>query len=155
MKAVLQRVKFASVAVDQMSYKKETGKKETVGEISHGLLVYLGLGHDDTLAIGHKMIDKILTYRVFENEQGKLDKNVQQVDGGLLLVSQFTLLANTHSGRRPDFKPAMAPEFAKPLFEQIVAYAKSQYAIVQTGQFGADMQVSSCNDGPINFIFEL
>ena len=150
MKAVLQRVKFAKVAVNQAPHPKQI-----VGEIAHGVLVYLGLGHDDTLAMGQKMIDKILTYRVFENEQGKMDKNVQQVNGGLLLVSQFTLLANTQSGRRPDFKPAMAPDTAKALFAQIVAYAKTQYAAVQTGEFGADMQVSSCNDGPINFIFEL
>lgn len=145
MKAVLQRVKFAKVEVDQV----------TVGEISQGVLVYLGLGHDDTLAMGQKMIDKILTYRVFENEHGKMDKNVQEVNGGLLLVSQFTLLANTQSGRRPDFKPAMAPEAAKALFAQIVDYAKTQYAVVQTGEFGANMQVSSCNDGPINFIFAI
>lgn len=150
MKAVLQRVKFAKVAVNQAP-----NPQQIVGEIAHGVLVYLGLGHDDTLAMGQKMIDKILTYRVFENEQGKMDKNVQQVNGGLLLVSQFTLLANTQSGRRPDFKPAMAPDTAKALFAQIVAYAKMQYAAVQTGEFGADMQVSSCNDGPINFIFEL
>jgi len=150
MKAVLQRVKFAKVAVGQAPHPQQI-----VGEIAHGVLVYLGLGHDDTLAMGQKMIDKILTYRVFENEQGKMDKNVQQVNGGLLLVSQFTLLANTQSGRRPDFKPAMAPDTAKALFAQIVAYAKTQYAAVQTGEFGADMQVSSCNDGPINFIFEL
>lgn len=150
MKAVLQRVKFAKVAVGQPPHPQQI-----VGEIAHGVLVYLGLGHDDTLAMGQKMIDKILTYRVFENEQGKMDKNVQQVNGGLLLVSQFTLLANTQSGRRPDFKPAMAPDTAKALFAQIVAYAKTEYAAVQTGEFGADMQVSSCNDGPINFIFEL
>ena len=150
MKAVLQRVKFAKVAVNQAP-----NSQQIVGEIAHGVLVYLGLGHDDTLAMGQKMIDKILTYRVFENELGKMDKNVQQVNGGLLLVSQFTLLANTQSGRRPDFKPAMAPDTAKALFAQIVAYAKTQYAAVQTGEFGADMQVSSCNDGPINFIFEL
>lgn len=150
MKAVLQRVKFAKVAVGQAPHPQQI-----VGEIAHGILVYLGLGHDDTLAMGQKMIDKILTYRVFENELGKMDKNVQQVNGGLLLVSQFTLLANTQSGRRPDFKPAMAPDTAKALFAQIVAYAKTQYAAVQTGEFGADMQVSSCNDGPINFIFEL
>nr|WP_315265388.1 D-aminoacyl-tRNA deacylase [Moraxella osloensis] len=150
MKAVLQRVKFAKVAVNQALHQQQI-----VGEIAHGVLVYLGLGHDDTLAMGQKMIDKILTYRVFENEQGKMDKNVQQVNGGLLLVSQFTLLANTQSGRRPDFKPAMAPDTAKALFAEIVAYAKTQYAAVQTGEFGADMQVSSCNDGPINFIFEL
>ena len=150
MKAVLQRVKFAKVAVNRAPHPQQI-----VGEITHGVLVYLGLGHDDTLAMGQKMIDKILTYRVFENELGKMDKNVQQVNGGLLLVSQFTLLANTQSGRRPDFKPAMAPDTAKALFAQIVAYAKTQYAAVQTGEFGADMQVSSCNDGPINFIFEL
>lgn len=150
MKAVLQRVKFAKVAVGQAPYPQQI-----VGEIAHGVLVYLGLGHDDTLLMGQKMIDKILTYRVFENELGKMDKNVQQVNGGLLLVPQFTLLANTQSGRRPDFKPAMAPDTAKALFAQIVAYAKTQYAAVQTGEFGADMQVSSCNDGPINFIFEL
>ena len=150
MKAVLQRVKFAKVAVGQAPHSQQI-----VGEIAHGVLVYLGLGHDDTLAMGQKMIDKILTYRVFENELGKMDKNVQQVNGGLLLVSQFTLLANTQSGRRPDFKPAMAPDTAKALFAQIVAYAKTQYAAVQTGEFGANMQVSSCNDGPINFIFEL
>jgi len=150
MKAVLQRVKFAKVAVGQAPHQQQI-----VGEIAHGVLAYLGLGHDDTLAMGQKMIDKILTYRVFENEIGKMDKNVQQVNGGLLLVSQFTLLANTQSGRRPDFKPAMAPDTAKALFAQIVAYAKTQYATVQTGEFGADMQVSSCNDGPINFIFEL
>lgn len=150
MKAVLQRVKFAKVAVGQAPHQQQI-----VGEIAHGVLVYLGLGHDDTLSMGQKMIDKILTYRVFENELGKMDKNVQEVNGGLLLVSQFTLLANTQSGRRPDFKPAMAPDTAKALFAQIVAYAKTQYAAVQTGEFGADMQVSSCNDGPINFIFEL
>lgn len=150
MKAVLQRVKFAKVEVGQAPHQQQI-----VGEIAHGVLVYLGLGHDDTLAMGQKMIDKILTYRVFENELGKMDKNVQEVNGGLLLVSQFTLLANTQSGRRPDFKPAMAPDTAKALFAQIVAYAKTQYATVQTGEFGADMQVSSCNDGPINFIFEL
>lgn len=150
MKAVLQRVKFAKVAVNHGPHPQQI-----VGEIAHGVLVYLGLGRDDTLAMGQKMIDKILTYRVFENELGKMDKNVQEVNGGLLLVSQFTLLANTQSGRRPDFKPAMAPDTAKALFAQIVAYAKTQYAAVQTGEFGADMQVSSCNDGPINFIFEL
>ena len=150
MKAVLQRVKFAKVAGNQAPHSQQI-----VGEISHGVLIYLGLGHDDTLAMGQKMIDKILTYRVFENALGKMDKNVQQVNGGLLLVSQFTLLANTQSGRRPDFKPAMAPDTAKALFAQIVAYAKTQYAAVQTGEFGANMQVSSCNDGPINFIFEL
>lgn len=149
MKAVIQRVNFAKVAVDST----------VVGQIEQGILVYLGLGHDDTLDVGKKMIDKILTYRIFENDQGKLDKNVTEINentgGGLLIVSQFTLLANTQNGRRPDFKPAMSPDLAKHLYEQIVAYAKQQYHTVATGEFGADMQVTSCNDGPINFMFEL
>ena len=145
MKAVIQRVQHAKVEV----------ANTPIGEIQQGLLVYLGLGHDDTLATGQKMIDKILSYRVFENSQGKLDKNVQEVSGGLLLVSQFTLLANTQSGRRPDFKPAMVPDVAAKLFEQIVDYARNQYPYLATGRFGADMQVTSCNDGPINFIFDL
>ena len=145
MKAVIQRVNFAQVAVDQ----------QIVGTIDQGILVYLGLGHDDNLAIGKKMIDKIITYRLFENDLGKLDKNLQDIDGGLLIVSQFTLLANTQSRRRPDFKPAMAPSLAKPLFADIVRYAQQQHNKVATGIFGADMLVSSANDGPINFLFEL
>lgn len=145
MKAVIQRVKFAKVEVSQ----------HVVGEIEQGVLVYLGLGHDDDFEQGKKMIDKILTYRLFENEEGKLDKNVGEMNGGLLIVSQFTLLANTQNGRRPDFKPAMPPTLAKDLYEQIVEYAKQNYHTVATGEFGADMQVTSCNDGPINFIFEL
>lgn len=145
MKAVMQRVKFANVVVDN----------HTVGEIEHGVLVYLGLGQDDDLNIAKKMIDKILTYRIFEDENGKMGKNVAEVGGGLLLVPQFTLLANTKNGRRPDFAPAMSPQYAKPLFDEIVEYAKTQHDKVATGEFGANMQVSSCNDGPINFVFEL
>lgn len=145
MKAVIQRVNFAQVIVNE----------KIIGEISQGILVYLGLGHDDNLEKAKKMFDKILNYRLFENEMGKLDKNVQQVNGGILLVSQFTLLANTNSGRRPDFKPAMPPQPAKELFHQIIDYAKAQYHSVATGEFGANMQVISCNDGPINFILEI
>lgn len=145
MKAVLQRVHFAKVEVNGT----------IVGEIQQGVLVYLGLGHNDTLTIGQKMIDKILTYRIFEDDNGKMGKSVQDVAGGVLLVSQFTLLANTRSGRRPDFKPAMSPDIAKPLFDEIVNYAKSQYTPIATGEFGANMQISSCNDGPINFVFDI
>lgn len=145
MRAVLQRVHFAKVEVNG----------QIVGEIQQGVLVYLGLGHDDSLEIGQKMVDKILTYRIFEDENGKMGKSVQDVAGGVLLVSQFTLLANTRSGRRPDFKPAMSPEIAKPLFDKIVNYAKNQYTKVETGEFGANMQISSCNDGPINFVFDI
>ena len=145
MRAVIQRVTQASVCVDG----------QTVGEIEHGILAYIGLGHEDTLETAKKMVDKILTYRIFANEEDKLDKNVQQAEGGVLLVSQFTLMANTHKGRRPDFAPAMPPAAAKALFTELVAYAKAQYSLVATGEFGAHMQVTANNDGPINFILEV
>ena len=150
MKALIQRVKGASVTIDE----------QCVGTIEQGVLAYIGLGHDDTLQSAQRMVDKILTYRIFENDDdpakyGKLDKNVQQVAGGLLLVSQFTLMAKTDKGRRPDFGGAMAPDIAQALLAQLVAYAKTQHANVATGQFGADMQVSSINDGPLNFLLEV
>ena len=102
MRALIQRVRRASVTVDT----------HCVGEIEHGLLAYIGLGHDDNLQSAQRMVDKILTYRIFDNDDdpaklGKLDKNVQQVEGGLLLVSQFTLMAKTDKGRRPDFGGAV------------------------------------------------
>lgn len=150
MKALIQRVKHASVSVDG----------QEVGAIDFGVLAYIGLGHDDNLQSAQRMIDKILTYRLFENDDdpakyGKLDKNVQQVGGGLLLVSQFTLMAKTDKGRRPDFGGAMAPDKAQALFAQLVDYAKTQYVTVATGQFGANMQVMSVNDGPLNFLLEV
>lgn len=145
MKAVIQRVTQASVSVDG----------QVVGEIEKGVLAYIGLGHEDDLQSAQKLVDKILSYRIFPNEQGKLDKNVQQVGGGVLLVSQFTLMAKTDKGRRPDFGPAMAPEAAAALFEQLVTYAQQHFEHVATGSFGADMQVMAINDGPINFILEV
>ena len=150
MKALIQRVKHASVSVDG----------QEVGAIDEGILAYIGLGHDDNLQSAQRMVDKILTYRLFENNDdpakyGKLDKNVQQVGGGLLLVSQFTLMAKTDKGRRPDFGGAMAPDVAQSLFAQMIDYAKTQHPTVATGQFGADMQVISVNDGPLNFLLEV
>ncbi len=145
MKALIQRVSAASVTVEG----------QTVGEIEQGILAYIGLGPEDDFEIAKKMVNKILTYRIFDNEAGKLDKNVQQVEGGLLLVSQFTLMAKTDKGRRPDFGGAMAPVQASELFEQMVAYAKQQYKKVATGEFGANMLVRADNDGPLNFILEV
>ena len=150
MRALIQRVKHASVSVDG----------QEVGAIDNGVLAYIGLGHDDNLQSAQRMVDKILTYRIFENDDdpakyGTLDKNVQQVGGGLLLVSQFTLMAKTDKGRRPDFGGAMAPDMAQSLFAQLVDYAKTQHPTVATGQFGADMQVLSVNDGPLNFLLEV
>jgi len=145
MRALLQRVLEAKVVVE--------GK--TTGEIGHGILVFLGLGKEDTLDTGKKLIDKILKYRFFDDEQGKMGWNVSQAGGGILLVSQFTLMAQTQKGLRPDFGPAMPPSEAKVLYEDLVAYTKSQFENVQTGIFAADMKVHLVNDGPITFNLEI
>ncbi len=135
MRALLQRVLEAKVIVE--------GK--ITGEIGHGILVFLGLGKEDTLDTGKKLIDKILNYRFFDDEQGKMGWNVSQAGGGILLVSQFTLMAQTQKGLRPDFGPAMPPSEAKVLYEELVAYTKSQFENVQTGIFAADMKVHLVN----------
>ena len=123
MKALLQRVLEAKVMVDG----------EITGQIEHGILVFLGIGKEDNLEKGKKLIDKIIKYRFFDDEDGKMGWNVTQAGGGLLLVSQFTLMAQTQKGLRPDFGPAMPPAAAKELYEQLVEYAKSQFTNVQTG----------------------
>lgn len=145
MRALLQRVLEAKVVVEG----------ETTGEIQHGMLVFLGLGKEDTLEKGKKLIDKILKYRFFDDENGKMGWNISQANGGLLLVSQFTLMAQTQKGLRPDFAPAMPPSEAKVLYEQLVAYAESQFKQVQTGIFAADMKVHLVNDGPVTFNLEV
>mgnify|MGYP003603743248 FL=1 len=145
MRALLQRVLEAKVVVDA----------ETTGEIQKGILVFLGIGKDDNLENGKKLIDKILKYRLFDDEQGKMGWNVSQANGGILLVSQFTLMAQTQKGLRPDFGSAMPPADAKVLYEQLVEYAQSQFENVQTGIFAADMKVHLVNDGPVTFNLEI
>lgn len=145
MRALLQRVLEAKVVVDG----------ETTGEIENGILVFIGLGKEDNLEKGKKLIDKILKYRFFDDEQGKMGWNVRQANGGILLVSQFTLMAQTQKGLRPDFGLAMPPSEAKALYEQLVDYAKSQFEYVQTGVFAADMKVHLVNDGPVTFNLEV
>lgn len=145
MRALIQRVKSAKVEVNG----------QIVGHIEQGLLVFIGLGKHDTLATAEKLIKKILAYRVFGDDTGRMNHNVQQVKGGLLLVSQFTLMAETRKGLRPDFGPAMPPDDAKQLFAQLVELAKTMYDSVETGEFGADMQVSLINDGPVTFALDV
>ena len=145
MRALIQRVLEAKVVVDG----------QTTGEIEKGLWVFLGLGKDDTLEKGQKLIDKILKYRIFDDENGKMGWNVSQASGGILLVSQFTLMAQTQKGLRPDFGPAMPPSDAKALYEQLVEYAQQQFENVQTGIFAADMKVHLVNDGPVTFNLEI
>ncbi|MEY4435803.1 MAG: hypothetical protein RLY41_930 [Pseudomonadota bacterium] len=139
MKAVLQRVSQAQVVVDG----------QTVGQIKQGLLVLLCAERGDTDAVGQKMLDKILKLRVFYDEAGKMNHNVVDVNGGLLIVSQFTLAADTRSGTRPSFTSAAPADEGRRLYDAFVAQAKAQHPDVQTGVFGADMQVHLVNDGPV------
>lgn len=139
--ALIQRVKRASVEVNQ----------QTVGQIDAGLLVFLCAEKNDTPEIGERLLKKVLAYRVFGDENGKMNLSVADTQGGLLIVSQFTLAANTNSGTRASFTPAAAPELAKNLYDGWVKSAQAQHAQVQTGVFGADMQVGLVNDGPVTF----
>ncbi len=139
MKAVLQRVSEARVVVDGA----------TVGEIAQGLLVLLCAEKGDTDDVGQKMLDKILKLRVFYDEAGKMNRSVVDVQGGLLVVSQFTLAADTSSGTRPSFTSAAPSDEGRRLYDAFVAQAQAQHPQVQTGIFGADMQVHLVNDGPV------
>lgn len=139
--ALLQRVRRADVQVDG----------QVVGSIGPGILVLLGVEATDQPLILKKLADKVLKYRLFNDDNGKMNLNVQQIGGQLLVVSQFTLAADTNSGLRPSFTPAALPAVAEPLYQQFVEYCQSQGVVVATGQFGADMQVSLVNDGPVTF----
>lgn len=145
MRALIQRVRQASVEVNQ----------QAIGQIDQGLLVFVGLAKTDTPQTAEKLLKKILTYRLFSDESGRMNLNLQQVNGGLLLVSQFTLMAETRKGLRPDFGPAMPPDEARELFSRLVEHAKNIYPKVQTGEFGADMQVILQNDGPVTFMLDI
>ena len=137
--AILQRVSQASVRVDG----------EVIGQIDAGLLVLLCAEKGDTEALADKMLAKILKLRIFNDEAGKMNRSVQDVGGGLLVVSQFTLAADVAGGNRPSFTQAAAPEDGRRLYEHFVAQARAAHPVVQTGQFAADMKVSLVNDGPI------
>lgn len=145
MKALLQRVSQASVTIDDAE----------VARIANGLLVLIGIEPNDTQQSAEKMLHKLLNYRVFADEQGRMNKSLIDIQGGLLLVSQFTLAADTRSGLRPGFSTAAAPAQAEALFNQLVSMAQKSHVNVQTGQFGADMQVQLTNDGPVTFMLEV
>ena len=137
--ALLQRVSEARVRVEG----------EVIGEIGRGLLVLLCAERGDTEAVGDKLLAKLLKLRIFADEAGKMNRSVQDVGGGLLLVSQFTLAADVSGGNRPSFTQAAAPEDGRRLYEHVVRQARAAHPLVQTGQFAADMQVALVNDGPI------
>lgn len=145
MKALLQRVNEANVTIEGVE----------VARIADGLLVLVGIEPDDSEQSAKKMLHKLLNYRVFADEQERMNKSLTDIQGGLLLVSQFTLAADTRSGLRPGFSTAAAPAQAEALFEQLVKMARQSHHNVQTGQFGANMQVQLINDGPVTFLLEV
>jgi D-tyrosyl-tRNA(Tyr) deacylase len=138
---LLQRVSQASVVVDG----------ETVGAIGAGLMVLLCAERNDTEREADLLLSKLLSYRVFSDDAGKMNRSVTDVAGGLLLVPQFTLAADTQSGTRPSFTPAAPPAEGKRLFDYFVEKARARHPVVETGRFGAHMQVSLTNDGPVTF----
>lgn len=139
--ALLQRVSHAALRIDGAVYS----------EIGKGLVVLLGLERDDSLQQGQRLLRRVLDYRVFPDEEGRMNRSLRDIDGDLLLVSQFTLAADTGRGLRPGFSSAMPPADAESLYDQLVVFLQAEHARVATGRFGADMKVLLENDGPVTF----
>jgi len=144
MRLLVQRVSQASVTVDA----------QVVGSIDKGLLVFLGIHKDDKIEKTRYLAHKLCTLRIFNDEGGKMNLSVEESDGGVLIISQFTLYANCSSGRRPDFFAAAPLEIARPFYEKFVSEVKEKIPSVQTGRFGALMQVHLINDGPVTLLID-
>lgn len=142
---LIQRVTQGKVEVDQ----------QIIGEIGAGLVVLTGFQPNDNIETIHKMTHKLLHYRLFADENDKMNLNIQQVKGSLLLIPQFTLAADTQKGLRPSFSSSATPDIANILFNDFINHAKQTYPSIESGQFGADMQVSLTNDGPVTFWLEV
>lgn len=143
--ALLQRVRSASVEVNN----------EVIGEIQQGLLVLLGVQKEDDEDKAKRLVDRVIQYRVFSDVDDKMNLSLKDINGGLLLVPQFTLAADTRKGKRPSFSSAAHPGEGKRLFDYAVEYSRNIFPNIATGQFGADMQVSLINDGPVTFWLEV
>ncbi len=143
MKAIVTRVSKASVTIEE----------EIKGEIGTGFLILLGVAPDDNLDICHRLADKICNLRVFSDENGKMNRSLEQVGGEILVISQFTLYGDT-SSRRPGFTGAAKPNLAIPLYESFIKKCEDNGFLVKSGEFGGDMQVSSVNDGPVTICFD-
>ena len=141
MKALIQRVRKAQVDIE--------GK--TVGQIEQGVLALIGIEKTDTTENAKKLLKKIINYRIFSDEEERMNLSLQDINGGLLLVSQFTLVANTQKGLRPSFSSAANPKMSEELYYYLVKHAKTSSLNIQTGQFAANMQISLINDGPVTF----
>lgn len=144
MKFVIQRVLESKVTIDG----------ETVGSIGRGLMVLIGIGRDDTKETADKFVRKMIGLRIFEDEEGKTNLALRDVDGQLLLISQFTLYADCRRGNRPGFTDAAPPAEAEALYDYIVDACRREVSVVQTGAFGADMKVSLVNDGPFTIVLD-
>ena len=144
MRAVVQRVTHASVTVDG----------ELLGRIGKGFMILLGVADGDTVQLAEKMADKICRLRIFEDENGKTNLSLADVEGELLIISQFTLYADCHKGNRPSFIEAGAPDKANALYEYIITKCRQSVSCVKTGEFGADMKVALVNDGPFTIILD-
>ena len=139
--ALIQRVREAEVRVAD----------ESVGHIDHGILALIGVEREDGSANAKRLAERLLSYRIFQDAEDRMNLSVQDVEGGLLLVPQFTLAADTKKGNSPGFSTAAAPERAQALFDELVAQVRARYAPVATGRFGAEMHVSLVNHGPVTF----
>ena len=139
--ALIQRVSEAKVVVNN----------KNIAEIQQGVLAFIGIEKDDSTIQASRLVDKILSYRIFSDKEGKMNLSVQDIKGGLLLVPQFTLAADTQKGCRPGFSSAAAPALGEKLFNEFIKQAKNKYQYIETGQFGEDMKVSLLNDGPVTF----
>lgn len=144
MKFVIQRVTESSVKVDG----------EVIGQIGKGYMVLIGIGQNDSKEIADKLIKKMIGLRIFEDENGKTNLSLANVDGELLLISQFTLYANCKKGNRPSFIESGSPEMAEALYQYIIEQCRKTVPIVETGSFGADMKVSLVNDGPFTIVLD-
>ncbi len=143
---LIQRVRSAQVDVDQ----------QTIGKIDQGILLLLGVQREDTNQLADKLLHKVINYRIFEDDGGKMNQSLLDIQGELLIVSQFTLPADTRKGLRPSFTPAAPPAMGLALYEYFIEQANLAIEpSVQTGEFGADMQVSLVNDGPVTFWLEV
>lgn len=145
MRAVVQRVSRASVTVDG----------EVIGSVGHGLCVLVGVTHEDTSAAATKLAERLWKLRIFTDDAGKMNRSVADVGGEILVISQFTLYADTVKGNRPSYIAAARPEVAAPLVDEVVGHLRSLGATVATGRFGADMAVDLVNDGPVTISLEI
>lgn len=145
MRGLIQRVRRAQVTVDG----------QVIGAIEAGILLLLAVQQGDDQAKADKLLHKLLNYRIFADENGKMNRSLLDNQGGLLVVSQFTLAADTAKGLRPSFSSAAVPAVAEQLYDYFVAQARAQHSFVATGRFAADMQVELVNDGPVTFLLEV